>query len=305
MMSANLEFLRALESIRNVFLDELMLIITEFGNEIVVLGVMCALYWCIDKRLAYKVGISFFVSGMLVQALKLTFHIERPWVLDPTLSPVERAKPAATGYSFPSGHTQCASALYGSFFISTRSAAKRAVCAVLVCLVAFSRLYLGVHTPLDVLTALAVSLACTYICCKLFDRLEGGNSQGKAVCVALGAISVAICLYSLVLERTGITASKQLNDCFKCGGAGVAFALGWYLERNKLRFSERTDKTWKQIVKLCVGVGVALALKSLPKIIAEGSLIVDFVRYFLTVMWVLVGFPWIFDRFSRKDEQAE
>ena len=91
---------------------------------------------------------------------------------------------------------------------------------------------------------------------------------------------------------------KQLK--YKSGGAGLAFALGWYLERNKLRFDVRTDKLWKQAVKMIVGIAGALILKSGLKLIAPGNLILDFVRYFLTVFWVLYVFPLIFSRFTGK-----
>lgn len=298
MMQANLEFLRLLEGIRSGLLNVLMLIFTEFGNEIIVLGVVCTMYWCINKNAAYRLGISFFVSGMLIQALKITFHIERPWVLDPTLSPVEAAKPAATGYSFPSGHTQGACALYGTFFLSTNRKNFRILCAVIIFLVAFSRLYLGVHTPLDVLTSLVVSLLCVVIVYKLLPAVERGNSQGISLYIILGAISILICVYSYILAACGVISYSQINDCFKSGGAGLAFAICMYIEKRAVNFSEKTDKLWKQAVKLAVGIGVALVLKSLPKLIAENNLAVDFIRYFITVAWVLVIFPLIFSKFS-------
>ena len=90
----------------------------------------------------------------------------------------------------------------------------------------------------------------------------------------------------------------HINDCFKSGGAGLGFALGWYLERKHLRFDVRNDKVWKQIVKVILGVAITLAIKSGLKLIASDNLIVDFTRYFLTVFWVIYIYPALFNRFS-------
>ena len=300
MLEANLEVLRTLSSIRSGFLDSLMMIITELGSELIVIGVICLLYWCIDKNAAYRIGMIFFVSGILVQGLKVTFHIERPWVLDPSFKPVEAAKPDATGYSFPSGHTQSGTALYGALFAGSKKIRLKAICVALVLLVAFSRIYLGVHTPLDVVVSLAVTVACVVIVGKLSGSLERGNSRDMTVCIALSALSVLLCIYSFILASCGVIESVHINDCFKSGGAGLAFAIGWYLERNKLNFDVRTDKIWKQVVKMALGIAGALILKSGLKLIAPGNLILDFVRYFLTVIWVLYAFPLIFSRFLGK-----
>jgi undecaprenyl-diphosphatase len=115
----NLEFainiLKGLESIRNPFLNVLFELITRLGEELVVFGVICIFYWCLHKETAYELGLSFFASGILVQGLKVTFCVERPVKIDSTLKPLGSVTDTATGYSFPSGHTQSATTLYGFF----------------------------------------------------------------------------------------------------------------------------------------------------------------------------------------------
>lgn len=297
MLQANIEILKAISKIRNGFLDALMLLLTEFGSEIVVIGVVCALYWCLNKKLAYRIGMIFFASGILVQGLKVGFHVERPWVLDPTFEPVAAAKPGATGYSFPSGHTQGAAALYGTLFTSWNKTWFKIICAAMIAIVAFTRLYLGVHTPLDVVVSALVTLGCVVIFGRVADMLERGNSRDFIICVVLSALALGLCAFSFVLSATGVVEQVHVNDCFKSGGAGLAFAIGWYLERRYLNFDVRTDRLWKQIVKMAVGVGVTLAIKSGLKLIASDNLIVDFVRYFLTVFWVIYVYPMLFSRF--------
>ena len=304
MLQANIEILKAIAKLRNGFLDALMLFLTEFGTELVVIAVVCTLYWCANKKLAYRIGMIFFASGILVQGLKVGFHIERPWVLDPTFEPVAAATPDATGYSFPSGHTQGASALYGTLFTAWNKRWFKVLCAAMIVTVAFTRLYLGVHTPLDVVVSACVTLTCVFIFGKVVDALERGNSRDFMLCVILSALALGLCVFSFTMSATGVVAEEHINDCFKSGGAGLAFALGWYLERRYLNFDVRTDKLWKQIVKMVVGVGITLALKSGVKLIAPDNLIVDFLRYFLTVFWVMYVFPMLFNRFSVSAEKA-
>ena len=105
-------FLWFLSEHRTPALDKIMQLVTYFGQEIIIIALICALYWCADKRFAYLLGFTYFTAGLCVQTLKITFRIPRPWILDTNFSAVESAVPAATGYSFPSGHTQGATALY-------------------------------------------------------------------------------------------------------------------------------------------------------------------------------------------------
>ena len=92
-----MEFLHILSRIRIPFLDGLFQLITYFGQAVPLLLLLCAIYWCVNKELAYGMGLSFFTSGLMLQTLKITFRIPRPWVLDPEFSPVESAVSGATG----------------------------------------------------------------------------------------------------------------------------------------------------------------------------------------------------------------
>lgn len=121
------------------------------------------IFWCVDKRQGYYVFLVGALGTVCNQFLKLAFRIPRPWVLDPDFQIVEAARADATGYSFPSGHTQNIVGTSASIFASRKETWVRIVCIVLMVLVPFSRMYLGVHTPLDVgvafLTALALAAA--------------------------------------------------------------------------------------------------------------------------------------------------
>ncbi len=307
-MNTALSFLKALESLRSPFLDTVVSLITRLGEETIVLGVICLLFWCINKDSAYKLGITFFVSGIAVQALKVSFRIERPWVLAPDLKPVESAVPAATGYSFPSGHTQSATALYG--FIASecnRRTLKSKLVFItmifLVALVGFSRMYLGVHTYFDVFCAIGVTMLSIILVSTLWSYAS--KPSGLLVtALILGSVSVALCVYSYILYKNGSVPLNQISDCFKSGGAGLGFAIGYYIEKRYVNFSVKAKSIWIQLAKFALGVGGALAIKALPKLIAEGELAIDFSRYMITVLWVIVLFPLIFSKLLRNKSET-
>ena len=65
-------FLWLLEGIRTPFLDKLMQLITYFGQELIIIAVICVLYWCADKRFAYLLGFTYFtamLSGLISNSL--------------------------------------------------------------------------------------------------------------------------------------------------------------------------------------------------------------------------------------------
>ena len=145
-----MSFLWFLSDLRTPAGDFFFQQITYLGQEIFVVAVICWLYWCVSKKSAYILGFSYFLSGLLIQALKITFRVPRPWKLDSSFKAVESALPEATGYSFPSGHTQSITALFGTLALSARKKWQTVLCFVIIFLVGFSRMYLGVHTPLGI-----------------------------------------------------------------------------------------------------------------------------------------------------------
>ncbi|MBQ5601845.1 MAG: phosphatase PAP2 family protein, partial [Clostridia bacterium] len=159
-----MEFLYFLESIRNPVLDFLMLLVTELGSEAVFLALALCIFWCIDKKAGYYLLITGFIGITFNQFLKLSFRIERPWVKDPKFTIVESARAEATGYSFPSGHTQNITGVFGSIarFFSKKKLVVWTSVSVIV-LVALSRMYLGVHTPLDVGVSLAIGTVLVFL----------------------------------------------------------------------------------------------------------------------------------------------
>lgn len=295
-----MEVLKWLAEFRNPALDVFFSTVTYLGQEVFLLGVMCIFYWCIDKKFAYRIGIPFFIAGMTVNGLKLICRVDRPWIKDPTFRPVESAKAGATGYSFPSGHTHSATVLAASFADRFKRRLWQVIAWVLAGLVMLSRMYLGVHTPQDVLVSFAICLTITLVAQRLMNKAKLNDKKRLKISIAMTAYIVITLIYSGILCSTGYVTETHTQDVFKIGGAALAFAIGWYIEERYIRFKPNACCFWKQILKIVLGAaGVVLFKAGLKPILGE-SLIGGLARYFLMGAWMIAGFPLIIKKWFSK-----
>ena len=300
-----MEFLRFLESIRTPVGDALMSFITLFGEETLFMVLALVFFWCIDKRRGYYLLFTGFTGLIGVQILKMSFRIPRPEVLDPNLTIVESAREAATGYSFPSGHTQCASALWGGM---ARTAKKRALQiggVVLALLVGFSRMYLGVHTPLDVGVSLGIA---AIIICALYYIVYRGYDKPKRMYIACGVrlvLALANLLCVMLYQFPADTDPVHLADGQKVAWQMFFLALGiciiYPVDRNWLKF-ETKAVWWAQLIKLGIGVGLVLAVRVLLKAPLNALFGINLgagIRYFLIVIVAGILWPMTFKFWSK------
>jgi len=298
------------DSIRTPFWDTVVGLITRLGEETIAVVIICILFWCISKRIAYGIGITFFLSGLTVQGMKICFRIPRPWVLDTAL--VERipedVMAYATGYSFPSGHTQSAASMYGALGAQLKNKVLMSICFIIPVLVAFSRVYLGVHTLADVLASLLISAVFIFITVKYILKDFETVIKKRELIIALGIIlyaAVAI-IIAAVLYSNGTIDESNISDCVKAAGAAIGFAVGMYIERVYVSFSVKSKSIFIHTIKVILGIAGVLAfqvgLKEVLSLINITGLIPDAIRYFLLIFWVIALYPMIIKRFfSVKD----
>lgn len=294
-----MDFLLFLQNIRNDFFDVFFMAITHIGA-FAAMTAFVILYWCIDKKYAKLVGSSYFLSGTIVQSIKVTFKIPRPFVRNTELFPVSSAVSGATGYSFPSGHTQSAvSAFIPTAFYFKKKKIMPIICVILTLLVMLSRMYLGVHTPADVITSFLI----TFIVCVFVYFFTEKKSTGKSAAylpVIIFVLSVFSIIYAAVLYTENEIESTYLSDLVKSSGASIGYASGILLESKFCNFVESKDFK-KGIIRTLPGISAALVIY-LAKFIYSDSFILDTIRYFMLTFWVCFIYPMIFIGMEKKHE---
>ena len=291
-----MEILRALEGIRTPFLDTTFGLITRLGEETILIVVFCIIFWCINKKMGYVIGVSFFLSSLVVQGMKIIFRVPRPWVYDPAFQPVSSAVREATGYAFPSGHTQNAAALLGALGIQLKSKAIRAILFTLAVLVAFSRMYLGVHYLSDVLVSLAVTFLIVFLAARFITEEVVCIKRELAVALFIAGVAVVVIIIAAALYHGSDIETHQLRDGTRAAGAAIGFAIGMFVERVYIKFSVKSKNIAIHALKFVLGVAGTIVIQEGVRLIGTG-LIIDAIRYFLMVVWITVFFPLVIKRF--------
>ena len=296
-----MDILWSLEGIRTPFWNIFFQLITRFGEETILIAVFCIVFWSINKRIGYVMGVSFFLSSLVVQGMKIIFRIPRPWIANPNFSPVQGAVGEATGYSFPSGHTQNAAALLGSLGFQIKLNIVKIILFSLAMLVAFSRLYLGVHYPADVVVSLVVTFAIIFIASKVLPAEFTSKKKELFLPLVILLCASIVIIIIAYLYHNEITEVGQLRDSSRAVGASIGFAIGMYIERVYIQFSTKAKSIIHQIIKVMIGMAGALAFQEGFRILGTG-LIGDGARYFLTVIWIGTIYPLIIKKFFNNAE---
>lgn len=292
-----MDILYALEKIRTPFWNGVMSAVTQLGGEVIFIVAAVVVFWCVSKWEGYYLMTIAFCGTVLNQFLKLICRVPRPWVRDPNFTIVESARAEATGYSFPSGHTQNAIGLFGGM---ARWGGRRWVrlgLTALALVIAFSRMYLGVHTPADVGVSLVLAAALVLGLYPLMRRAqEKPRYMGyvlAAMLVVSGAFVVFVEAYGFSADTDAENLASGIGNAWKMLGAVAGMTLAWLLDRRYIHF-ETQAVWWVQVIKVVVGMALLLAIKSglkaplLALLGHEG--LAGGVRYFLLVL--VAGAVW-------------
>ena len=295
-----MKVLYALESIRVPWLDTVMAAITHLGEETVFMVAALFVFWCVSKRHGYYLLAIGFAGTVLNQFLKLLFRIPRPWVLDSDFTIVESARAQATGYSFPSGHSQNAIGTFGGIARFTRRKWVRVAAIVVAVLVPLSRMYLGVHTPLDVGVAAVIAVALVFALYPLMERSDSRHGVMGAVLAVMLALAVGyllfVSLYPFPADVDEVNLAHGVENAWKLLGATVGMLVGWWLDVRFIHFDTRA--VWYvQLIKLVGGLalllGIRAALKA-PLAAALGAGVGGAVRYGVMVLFAAAVWPMVF-----------
>ena len=301
-----MELLYALESIRTPFLDKLMGLVTNLGGEAVFIVAAIVVFWCLNKSCGYYMMTVGFAGTIINQFLKLWFRIPRPWVKDPNFTIVESARAEATGYSFPSGHTQNAFAVFGSPARFFKNTALRIVFIFLIALTAFSRMYVGVHTPLDVGVSLIVGTILVFVIYPFFRDMDKSPKKVYiifGIFIVLAAAFVAFVeLYAFPADIDAENYASGLKNAYMILFCAIGLMLTFFIDTKYVHFHTQAV-WWAQIIKVVVGLAILLALKSVLKApllaLFGGHSVAHGVRYFIVILFAGIVWPMTFKFFAK------
>lgn len=300
------------ESIRTPVLDTVMSLVTRLGEESLFLLIGLFIFWCVDKRKGYYLLTVGLTGTVISQWLKVACAVPRPWVKDPDFTIVESARAAATGYSFPSGHTQSAVGYLGGIARFTHRWWLRAVCIVLALLVAVSRMYLGVHTLADVGVGFLIALVLVLAVYPLMESTLWFPNRMYLIIAAMLALSGAFVAYmeltvptigsAEVLMEAYENWAEAHKNAYTLLGAVAGVFVAYAFDTKILQFPTRAP-WWGQVIKVAGGLALVLVVKTVLKAplltLCDGHDAAHAIRYFLVVLVAGCLWPMTFRFFEK------
>ncbi len=268
MNTLGLEFLKQLQAIRTRAGEDFFFGVTLGGEGFWLLGVLGILFWVFGARLAYRAGFALAVGDLVSGAVKSVVCLPRPWVRDPGIVPVKAAQFGAWGFSFPSGHVANTTLLWGGVAAAARKGWVWVPVVVWIGAVAFSRMYLGVHTPVDVAGAMILAIPLVWAMGRLYDWTERNPLCLWRVLAGVFLVALATWAFVTFKPMPEGTEAGFAKDAFRAVAAMAGFFGAWFVERKLIRFDPARLGGYR-IVAVVVGLLVlSLMLAHMRRLLA-------------------------------------
>lgn len=283
------EIIRLIQSVHSPLLDQVFGLITNLNHEAVYLLVLPLIYWLYDKRFGRYLFAVLAIALWSNDLFKGIVVGSRP---DP--GQVRVLMPETTGGSpgFPSGHAQTSLLFWGAIAWQVRRTWVTVAVLLTVFLIGLSRLYLGLHWPLDVLGGWAIG-AILLLLLQRSRPFWSGERQSLALKLIL---AVALPLVAVGLNRLLLPTAAYASVWLQVG-AFAGLMAGSALEEAYVGFDPRRGSVWIQVAKCILGFFLLLAVKEGFKVVLPDTGMGDLVRYFLVTLSATLVAPWLFHHF--------
>lgn len=307
-MSIQLNILQFFQSIRSPILNELFLIFTISTELPVIILFTAIMYWCVNKKIGQKILFTLVGNIAINTGIKELVKAPRP-IGTPGLKSLRTS--TATGYSFPSGHTQTGT----TFWISLMSIFKinwlYIVGTIMILGIGLSRLYLAVHWPIDVLCGWIIGFLFTVILLKMFNKVDKSKNY-HILLILLIPFAVVVFLLNSV-------------EYLKMFGLFTGFVIGYIVEdkyiqfntgkeyRRRINFGGKSRKlknksrliinSYRFVIGIITLGIVYIALKYFTQLLITSEIIanieiltmlLDYIRYTVVVFYAVAGVPALF-----------
>ncbi len=315
----DIDILLALQEFRNGIggiLTSFLSKMTFYGELNTILILMAIIYWGVSKEYGTYLMMGWSGNRIVNGILKVTACAYRPWIRDARIIPYGNSMTTATGYSFPSGHTMNAASVFGGTAVRKDvPVGFRVVTGLIVALVAFSRIFLGVHTPQDILVGAVLGIVVMGLAGKLMQWINAHPEKDLWILVAGLICAVAVAVYASVKSypidydsegKILVDGAKMANDTFKSVGWCSGFFIGWILERRFIGFTTEIP-TMRRVNRVCTGLLVFYALTLILNPIIEKGIPKPYssvVTCFIQMFYISFLFPWGIKHFEKSEAKA-
>lgn len=282
-----MELILALRSIASPFWDKVLFYVTQLGSTKFYLIAVPVIYWCLNRKAGYFIGMSVLAGGVATDVAKGMIGALRPFQVDTSIQVSEQFLESATGSGMPSGHAFNSMAFWAAASFSVRKAWFLAFSAALVMLIGFTRVYSGVHFPLQVAWGWAGG-AATAVLVALALSMAGRFFKGGLKDLSLMIAGLVLLAYSLIPSI-----AESGEDFVGLLGIIGGMSLGYYLHGKYVR-TEAGGKMLLQAAKLLIGFAGFIGLKTLADLGAEAYPVALLPLYFLLGVWPTAGATAIF-----------
>lgn len=311
-------FLQNLREATGGVFDEFFNALSKFAVDILPF-LPYVVFWCVSKKWGYRLTATIWIGEVLNGIIKLTVCAYRPWIRSAEINPAGDSKIAATGYSFPSGHTLNGTIHYGTTAVWQWSTRRwlAVLCIVLAALTGFSRNFLGVHTPQDVLVAAIEGVVLIALVGVAQKALEN-NERAKDILTLVGIAAMIGALLYITLKpypmdynnegKLLVDPQKMMNDSFKACGGFLGFLIGSFVERHYIHF-EIPKGSYRLPILACIGFALMFAWKELfaPATIVAGlgGHWGNFIARCVMVLFALIVWPIVIKKACANEGAAE
>ena len=291
-------------------------ILSFIGDEEFFLLILPIIYWCINSALGLRVGFILLLSNGINGILKLTFSTPRPFFYSAEVRPLT----FESSFGLPSGHAQNAAAVWGVIAAFFARMWVWIVLVMLIILIGLSRISVGVHFPIDVVTGWLVGFTLLWLVLRLEKPVLTWLKNRPVTIRLLTAFlaSLAIIFFGLLAKSIAIEEipatwianaaqafpdEPQINPLSLDGlftSAGTIFGLaGGAILLYAYSGFDVGGPWWKRVARYPIGlVGVILFYFVLGAIFPRGddtlAYALRYLRYFLVGIWVSAGAPLVF-----------
>ncbi len=310
-MKVDIEYLLGLQNFREATdgaFDDFAVQFCEFSYGVFIFMYAAVFFWGVNKKTGAFLFLNVAWSRFIMQFVKLTFCVYRPWIRSSQIKPLEYP----SGYSFPSGHTITATANFGTLAREyKKSKGIMIFFIVLILLTAFSRNLLGVHTPQDVLVAMLIGAIVVIIGSRVWEWIYE-DSKRDWIIPACGIVLTTVFLLYISLksypmdyvgDKLIVDPAKMAQDGFKDAGRFLGVTLGWFVERRWVKFSmdvPTKNKVWRCLIGVAILIIFDMVLCDvIAKEIFSGQA-GAFISKFAEVFVLIALYPWCFKKYEEK-----